>query len=71
MPELNNEACGDLAKAALARGDHKTAMRWFNTAAARTIGHSKTEMWEREAMRAAEAGGFPYVRNDYAKDSEA
>lgn len=71
MRELANEQCRDEAEAALKRGDHRLAMRWYNTAAARTIGHTKTASYEKLAKDAAKSGGITTDLYDFAKDAEA
>jgi hypothetical protein len=41
--ELVNEQCRDQAEKYAKIGNHIMAMKWYNTAAARTIGHNKSD----------------------------
>lgn len=68
--KLSNEGCRTQALAARDAGNYRLAMRWFNTAKARTIGHNKRSRYEEAAERMAELGGFEYDGMDYADDSE-
>ena len=52
-------------------GNFHMAMRWYNTAAARTMGHKKTDMYERKAKWCAEMIGSSYDSGNYAEDWEA
>ena len=69
--KMSNEGCKTQAQKSLARGAYLDAMRWFNTAAARTIGHKKRERYEACAYRAAIWGDIRYSRMDFARDDEA
>jgi hypothetical protein len=71
MTELTNEGCREQALANAKLGNYETAMRWYNTAAARTIGHKKTDSYEQLARNMAEMAGIKCRPGDYAKDSEA
>lgn len=71
MHELSNESCRDQADANIKLGNFHMAMRWFNTAAARTIGHKKTDMYEGKAKWCAEQIGASYDPGNFAEDWEA
>ena len=68
--KMSNEGCKTQAQKSLARGDYLDAMRWFNTAAARTIGHKKRDGYEGCAYRAASKGNIEYARMDFAREDE-
>jgi hypothetical protein len=68
---LVNEQCREQAQKAREAGNHKLSMRWYNTAAARTFGHKKSDDYERLAMMAAKDASIEYDRLDFATDSEA
>lgn len=63
--KLVNEQCNELAVQALALGNYGDAMRWFNTAAARTIGHTKRGVYEAKAENAANLGTIEYRPHEY------
>ena len=69
--KMSNEGCREQARECASHGDYLQAMRWYNTAYARTIGHKKSDRYEQLARECAEKGGFEYRRTDYAKDVEA
>ena len=69
--ELVNEQCRDQAEKYSAIGNHIMEMKWYNTAAARTIGHKKSDDYERLAREAAKKAGAAYQRCSYAEDWEA
>jgi hypothetical protein len=69
--ELVNEQCREQALKQIKLGNFIMAMRWYNTAAARTIGHKKTESYEADARQCAEQAGASYDRCYYAEDWEA
>jgi low affinity Fe/Cu permease len=69
--ELGNEQCQDQAMMQIKLGNFIAAMRWYNTAAARTIGHKKSDRYEARAKWCAEQAGVPYRGTDFAKDHEA
>lgn len=69
--KLTNEGCREQALNAIAEYKPKQAMRWYNTARARTIGHKKSDDYERLAKDAADLAGIEYNRNDFASDDEA
>lgn len=71
MNKLTNEQCREQALHAIASYNPKLAMRWYNTAGARTIGHKKSAYYERLAMDAANLAGIKYDFLDFAKDEEA
>lgn len=71
MSKLVNEQCRDQAEANIKLGNFHMAMRWFNTAAARTIGHKKTEMYEGKARWCADQIEASYDGGNYAEDWEA
>lgn len=58
--ELTNEGCREQALANAKIGNYRRAMRWYNSAAARTIGHKKSESYEQLSRGAAEMGGFKW-----------
>lgn len=68
--KLTNEQCRDRAQACLDRGNPGDAMRWYNTAAARTIGHGKTEQYQVLAQRCAYAGAIQYAPGEYMDQGE-
>ena len=61
------EACVDAAQAALAVGDPVLAMRWYNTARARTLGHRRRDRYEARADNIAAAHMIP---RDYGYATE-
>ena len=69
--KMSNEGCREQARECCDRGDYLQAMRWYNTAYARTIGHKKRDRYEQLACECAEKGDIEYQGADYAKDSEA
>ncbi len=73
MNGLVNEQCRDQAEKASAAGDHILAYRWYNSAAAKTIGHNKSDRYhELAAIELAKAGvEAKDVKEHYAKDEEA
>lgn len=71
MAELVNEQCREQALIQVKLGNFINAMRWYNTAAARTIGHKKSEMYEAKAKECAQIAGAAYDRCYYAEDYEA
>jgi len=68
---LVNEQCRDQAKHWEKLGNFHMAMRWYNTARARTIGHKKSDTYEAEAERCAKQIGAVFDRNNFAEDWEA
>ena len=68
---LPNEACREQAVAAWNRRDYLAAMRWYNLANARTIGHGRSERYQAAAREAAKEGGINYNPLDFADDCEA
>ena len=69
--ELVNEQCRDQALIQFKLGNFVNAMRWYNTAAARTIGHKKSDAYEAKAMECAKIAGAAYDRCYFAEDWEA
>lgn len=69
--ELVNEQCSDQALIQIKLGCYINAMRWYNTAAARTIGHKKSGRYEAKAKECARLGGASYDPGSYAEDYEA
>ena len=69
MMKMTNEGCRQQAILAAKKGNHKLAMRWYNTAYARTIGHKKSDRYEGLAIEQAKLAGIPHAM-DFAKDSE-
>lgn len=67
MTELSNEGCREQAVKAKQAGNFRLAMRWYNSARARTIGHTKSAMYDDLAAECAKAGGFEFDPSDYAK----
>jgi len=66
---LSNEGCHDQSKLAEKEGRYVEAIKWLNTAYARTIGHSKSERYERMGDRIARQYGVERVHS-FAKDTE-
>jgi len=62
----HNEECRTEAENCKTAGDYFEAMRWFNSASAATLGHGKTESYQRLAKECAEIGGFKYDRWNFA-----
>lgn len=60
-----NEQCRTQANKCKDAGDFQNAMRWFNSAAARTIGHGKSARYEQASRCCAKEGGFKHT-HDYA-----
>jgi hypothetical protein len=54
MFDFSNEQCRTLAEKAVAAGKPEEAMRWYNTAAANTIGHKKTDSYLKLCAEVAE-----------------
>ena len=73
MNELTNEGCRDQAEKASAAGNHRLAYRWYNTAAARTIGHKKSDRYHELATIELNKAGLKAsdVPDHYANDEEA
>jgi low affinity Fe/Cu permease len=71
MAELVNEQCREQALIQTKLGNFIMAMRWYNTAAARTIGHKKSDAYEAKAKWCAEMAGASYDRCYFAEDWEA
>ncbi len=71
MHKLTNEQCREQALHAIEVGDYVQAMRWYNTAAAITIGHKKSEDYEALSRKAAIDGDILWDWGDFAKDDEA
>jgi low affinity Fe/Cu permease len=71
MDKLTNEQCRDQALIQTKLGNFINAMRWYNLAAARTIGHKKVDAYEAKAKWCAEMAGAAYDRCYYADDYEA
>jgi hypothetical protein len=71
MPKLPNELCADQARAQAEAGNYVNAMRWYNTAAARSVGHKRREAYEDCARRYAKMAGVAYDRCYFAEDYEA
>lgn len=71
MDKLVNEQCRDQALKQIKLGNFFMAMRWYNTAAARTIGHKKTDAYEEKAKWCAQQIGASYDGGCYAEDWEA
>jgi len=71
MKKLNNEACREQAIACLSRGDFRNAVRWYNSACARTLGHGKADRYESLAKQCAKLGDIDYPSAGYAEDAEA
>lgn len=69
--ELVNEQCRDQALANIKLGNFIMAMRWYNTARARTIGHKKSDTYEALAAQCAKNAGALFDRNSFAEDWEA
>lgn len=69
--ELVNEQCREQALANEKLGNFHMAMRWYNTARARTIGHKKSDAYEARARWCAEQIGANFDRGNYAEDWEA
>jgi len=69
--KLVNEQCRDQAEHWKRLGNFHMAMRWYNTAAARTIGHKKTDAYEALAKNCAKQMGASYDPGNYAEDWEA
>lgn len=69
--KLSNEECCDQAKIQLKLGCYVNAMRWYNLAAARTLGHKKADAYEAKAKWCAEMAGASYDCGSYAEDYEA
>ena len=61
-----NEQCRRQANKCEDAGDFINAMRWFNSAGARTIGHGKAARYEQASKCCAKKGGFEYNGHDYA-----
>jgi len=59
-PRMTNEGCRTQANKCKDAGDFLNAMRWFNAAKARTIGHKKADRYEQAARWCAKEGGFEY-----------
>lgn len=70
IKNLVNEQCREQASRALNVKDFAGAMRWYNSAAARTIGHSKTDHYRSLAKLAARDGGLTYYPREYATDAD-
>jgi hypothetical protein len=69
--ELVNEQCRAQAEIQIKLGCYINAMRWYNTAAARTIGHKKSADYHALAADCAKRGGASYDPSSYAEDYEA
>lgn len=71
--QLTNEQCRDEALKQAKLGNHYMALRWYNTARARTIGHNKSADYERLAREQAKLAGINYASasTTYAEDWEA
>jgi hypothetical protein len=69
--KLTNEQCRDQALIQFELGNYCNAMRWYNTAAARTIGHKKRDDYEAKAEECAKLAGAAYDRCHHAEDYEA
>lgn len=71
MTKLVNEQCRDQAMHWLKLGNFIMAMRWYNTARVRTIGHKKSDVYEAAAAECAKQAGALFDRNLFAEDWEA
>lgn len=71
--QLTNEGCRNQAERALRDGNYLLAVRWYNTAAARTMGHKKTARYEAIAQGIRDEHNITAIPPDefYADDSEA
>ena len=70
-PRLFNEQCNTQAERCKSEGNFFDAMRWFNSARAKTIGHKKADRYELAGQWCADQGGFKFERSNYAEDHEA
>lgn len=70
MIKLHNEDCRSQANAALERGDPEQAIAWINSAAAKTLGHKKTDRYYAWARCVARDHGIE-CHSRFAEDSEA
>ncbi len=68
MNRLSNESCNPEAERCKSEGKFFEAMRWFNSARARTSGHKKADRYERAAEWCATKGGFEFERCNYADE---
>lgn len=71
MTKLVNEQCRDQAEIQIGLGCFINAMRWYNTASARTLGHKKSDAYEALARECAKKAGASYDPGSYAEDYEA
>jgi hypothetical protein len=71
MDKLSNEGCREQAEMQVKLGNFINAMRWYNLAMARTIGHKKRDAYEAKAKWCAEMSGAAYDRCHFAEDYEA
>jgi hypothetical protein len=69
--KLSNEQCRDQALIQFKLGNYINASRWYNTAAARTVGHKKADAYEAKARECAKLAGASYDRCYFAEDYEA
>lgn len=69
--KLVNEQCRDQALKYAVIGNHVMAMRWYNSAAARTIGHKKSADYVALAKEQAKLAGAFFDSMMFAEDWEA
>ena len=70
MIKLHNEDCRIQAMRALDRNDPVQAIAWINSAAAKTLGHKKTDRYYAQARGIARDHGIE-CHGRFADDSEA